>query len=148
METMGTIRLFENATEAQAHDRGFKAAWHCTLTRKAAYGDEADLPQGLDHAWREVSDRELAQEVEVDALHADFRLVADPADWKAPISSVIAVPELEQEPESVDAFKTRLARAIVYFTASNARFTTLVGLSGVSLRVEADGYRGGPVGDR
>jgi hypothetical protein len=68
MDRPNTLRLFANATAALAEDRGQKAAWHCALTRQAAYSDADDLPQGDNHAWREVSDRELAQEAEVDAL--------------------------------------------------------------------------------
>jgi hypothetical protein len=138
------MRVFENATEAQRHDRHFKAAWHCALTRRAAFGDADDLPQGADHAWREVSDRELSHEAEVDALHAAFRLVADASDWKAPICAVVNVPA--DEPPA--AFRALLARAVEYFTATTPTFVEIVtdGL-GLKLRVEAAGYRRGPAGD-
>lgn len=51
------------------------------------------------------------------------------------------------EGESLDTFRALLARAVEYFTATVPAFTEVVGERGVSLRVEADGYRRGPAGD-
>jgi len=141
METMGTVRMFENAMEAAKHDRGFKDAWHCALTRRAAFGDEDDLPQGDQFCWRYVSDRELAQEEEVDQLHADWALVVPAHDWKAELAALVRVPD-GVEPE---AFVERLGRAVEYFTATKAEVRVVMG--GELVRVSSDGYRAGPAGD-
>jgi hypothetical protein len=68
-------------------------------------------------------------------LNDAFSMVTNPDDWKAPINKVIP---------GYPVTKTKVAAAIMFYTATVATFTDL---DDGRCRVESAGYRNGPAGD-
>jgi hypothetical protein len=69
-------------------------------------------------------------------LEPHFDAVRNTQDWKAPIDSLCRRED-----------KDKVARAIEFFTATEATFSEMHPRSEGWVRVEADGYRKGPAGD-
>jgi len=85
---------------------------------------------------QEIKEMAAKLEIEKATLEPVFNRLHDPADWKAPIDAFC-----RREERAV------VARAIEFFTATQARFSEPYPASKGWLRVQADGYRRGPAGD-